>query len=301
MSISTNVPAPPAPPRLTASEVLSARCVPVVLAAALTLLGITACEACGGAAPVDDSASLAAAPATGDIAAAGEHTRGAYGGVPLTPEVEVITEPRGERYELSRFRFSLGETEVRAVDLDFERTLASTLEAEGARLVINGGYWHTDMEPEGLTRVGGEELAPFSASLGGGVLVIAGGVGRLLDAEDPAFEVPEGVSFAQQCMPRIVVDGALNIGRDTGRRADRTALCLRDGGRLLDVYIARGGDPAGHGGPTLYTFGEVLVERGCEDALNLDGGGSTGAVWRTPDGRGALPPRVALRLALVFE
>ncbi|RLB51769.1 MAG: hypothetical protein DRJ42_16200 [Deltaproteobacteria bacterium] len=262
---------------------------------ALGLAGLAACDGCGGApVTVDSSPGHREPPVPEPREVVAE-------GPTIEPFIETVTEAGGERYELSRFRFVLSETKLRAVDLAFEETLRGALEAETARLVINGGYWDTAMHPEGLTRVGAEELAPFSRSLGGGILVVSGGVGRLLDAEDSDLDVPTDLDFAQQCMPRIVVDGALNIGSDNGRRADRTALCLRDGGRVLDVYVARGDDPAGHGGPTLYTFGEQLVSRGCEAALNLDGGGSTGAAWREEGGVRALPPRVALRLALVFE
>lgn len=222
-------------------------------------------------------------------------------GPTITPVVRRIEDADGARYALHRFRFDLGATTIGVVDLDFARTLADALEAEDALLAINGGYWDVEKRPEGLTRVAGRELAPLSTTLGGGVLVIEEGVGRLLDAEAADLSISDDVDFAQQCMPRIVVDGELNIRRNDGRRADRTALCLRDGGRTLDVYVARGGQVDGHGGPTLWTFGEVLVEEGCESALNLDGGSSTGAVWRGAAGVERLPPRVALRLAILLK
>lgn len=222
-------------------------------------------------------------------------------GPTITPDVRPVMPEGGKAYTLSRFRFDLSTTTIDVVDLAFERTLSDALEESGAQLAINGGYWDTELAPEGLTRVAGEELAEFSRSLGGGVLVVDDGVARVLDAEAPDLDVPSDADFAQQCMPRIVVDGALNIRRDDGRHADRTALCLRDEGRTLDVYVARGEDPDGHGGPTLWTFGEELVAEGCESALNLDGGGSTGAVWRGADGITRLPPRVALRLALLLK
>jgi uncharacterized protein YigE (DUF2233 family) len=222
-------------------------------------------------------------------------------GPSIEPVVRRIEDADGARYALHRFRFDLSTTEIGVTDLEFERNLTDALEASGAVLAINGGYWDTERRPEGLTRVRGRGLAPFSDNLGGGVLVIDDGVGRLYDAEADDLEIPADVDFAQQCMPRIVVDGELNIRRNDGRRADRTALCLRDEGRTLDVYVARGGQIDGHGGPTLWTFGEVLVEEGCESALNLDGGSSTGAVWRGSARLERLPPRVDLRLAILFE
>ncbi len=261
------------------------------LVAASLVLAVAACDDCGGEAPAADSRP---GPAV-------ETREPAPPGDPIVPVVRPIEDADGARYSLYRFRFDLSEAEIHVADLDFDRTLGDALEAEGALLAINGGYWDTEKQPEGLTRVGGREIAPLSAALGGGVLVIDDGVGRLYDAEAPSLSIPDDADFAQQCMPRIVVDGELNIRRNDGRRADRTALCLRDGGHTLDVYVARAAQVDGHGGPTLWSFGEVLVHEGCENALNLDGGSSTGAVWQSPEGQERLPPRVALRLALLFE
>jgi exopolysaccharide biosynthesis protein len=263
-----------------------------MLRASLVLTLSSGCGPCGGPTEVE----------TPDREATSEAVARETPTLPtISPTERTIEPPGGGRYVLHRFRFPLSRTTLRVSDLAFERTLSEALEAEEATLAINGGYWDTAREPEGLTRVGDVELSAFRPSLGGGVLVIADGVGRLLDAEADDFTVPDDVDFAQQCMPRIVVDGALNIRQNDGRRADRTALCLRDEGRTLDVYIARGRSPDGHGGPTLWDFGEVLVAEGCESALNLDGGSSTGAVFRGEAGIERLPARVPIRLAILFE
>jgi hypothetical protein len=42
------------------------------------------------------------------------------------------------------------------------------------------------------------------------------------------------------------------------------------------------------------------VSRGCQHALNLDGGPSTGVAWREPDGTHALAPRGPLRHAIAI-
>jgi hypothetical protein len=257
----------------------------------LFALGLAACGDCETETPAED-VQAPAPPQTREARPDGPS---------IEPVVRRIEDADGARYALHRFRFDLSTTEILVTDLEFERNLTQALEASGALLAINGGYWDTERRPEGLTRVRGRGLAPFSESLGGGVLVIHDGVGRLYDAEADDLQIPDDVDFAQQCMPRIVVDGELNIRRNDGRQADRTALCLRDEGRTLDVYVARGGQIDGHGGPTLWSFGEVLVEEGCDDALNLDGGSSTGAVWRGPTRIERLSPRVDLRLAILFE
>jgi hypothetical protein len=111
------------------------------------------------------------------------------------------------------------------------------------------------------------------------------GRAHLFEAEsyvhDPATD------FAVQCRPRLVVDGHNNLASDTGRRAARTALCLRDAGQMLDLVVVPAEQDAG---PTLYELAEALIAHGCHDALNLDGGPSTGAFWNDPSGSGALAP-----------
>ena len=92
----------------------------------------------------------------------------------------------------------------------------------------------------------------------------------------------------------------MNIRSDDGNRADRTALCLRDGGRTLDVVVARTNDAAGRDGPTLYRFARALARRGCQQALNLDGGPSTGVAWRDGEQVRFLPPRSPVRHAVAI-
>jgi exopolysaccharide biosynthesis protein len=59
-------------------------------------------------------------------------------------------------------------------------------------------------------------------------------------------------------------------------RAARTAACVRDGGRTLELYLTEPRDL----GPSLSELAHFLLEQGCEHALNLDGGPSTAAAYR---------------------
>ncbi len=203
-------------------------------------------------------------------------------------------------YALHRFRFDLSRTRIDAEDLAFQSPLDTALERSGATFVVNGGYWDTERQPEGLTLDGEERIGELSEKIGGGLLVVDGGRARILDVEAEGFAPVESADLAVQCMPRLVVHGAVNV-RETHRPADRTAICLRDEGRTLDVYLARTDDPVGHGGPSLFAFAERLVEEGCDDALNLDGGGSTGAAWRAAGGVRRIAPRTDLRVILLFR
>lgn len=220
------------------------------------------------------------------------------GAASLHPRVLVEPLPDGRTYRMHTFRVSLAHARLAVIDLRMSRALDDVLRERGASLVINGGFFGLRGEPEGMVVSGGRLVSPFRSSLGGGIVATKDGVARLLDAE--ATPSPEGADFALQCRPRLVVDRGVNIRRDDGNRADRTALCLRDGGRTMDVVVARTSDEGGRDGPTLYRFARALLRSGCEQALNLDGGPSTGVAWR--DGRHVrfLPPRAPVRHAVAI-
>ena len=214
----------------------------------------------------------------------------------LAPEVTSVA--GAEAFQLLVFPVRVAGARFQIVDLAMGRDLAGALEQTGASLVVNGGFFDPDQRPEGLVVSRGETLSAWSASLGGGVVVVAdgrassvavalphvafgGGVvvvadGRAALMQAEGFVMAPGADFAVQARPRLVVDGGANVRHDDGRQAPRTALCVRDAGRELDVIVA-GGEGRG---PTLARLAELLVARGCDGALNLDGGPSTGVAWR---------------------
>lgn len=206
----------------------------------------------------------------------------------------------GEPYLLHRFRVPLDRARIDVVDFGALRTdLGRVLRTREAALVVNGGYYGTDGRPEGLVVAHGRELNPLLPRIHGGVVAVTrGGRGTHLAAE--RLRLPRGVEFAIQCSPRLVVGGQSAIARVGVETASRTALCLRAGGRVLDVIVARVDPSRGRAGPTLHTFARELVAEGCDEALNLDGGPSTGMAWRAPDGPRALLPRRGVRQAIVF-
>jgi uncharacterized protein YigE (DUF2233 family) len=207
----------------------------------------------------------------------------------IAPEVTTVTDD--DSFRLLVFPVRVAGARFRVVDLGMGRDLGRVLAETGATLVVNGGFFDPAERPEGLVISAGAILSARSDTLGGGILTVAGGRAALVPAE--GFEAPPGTDLAIQARPRLVVDGGSNIARDDGRAAERTALCLRDHGRELEVVVARG--EAGGRGPTLALLADMLVSRGCEAALNLDGGPSTGAAWRQGGDVHVLGPRGPLR------
>ena len=190
----------------------------------------------------------------------------------------------------ARLVFGLTDVRLAIVDQPLDARLALPA---GALAAFNGGFFDAEGEAEGYAVSRGRVLAAYDPALGGGVLVVRGPRAELYDGETfaPPADPPD---FALQARPRLVVDGAVNIQSETGRRAARTALCLRDDGRSLEVVVRPAPPDAG---PTLLELARELAAAGCEDALNLDGGPSTGVVTptRTSQPRGPIRHVVVVR------
>jgi uncharacterized protein YigE (DUF2233 family) len=183
------------------------------------------------------------------------------------------------------------------VDIGMSTDLRGALERASADVVVNGGFFAPGGAPIGLAVSDGKVLSAFSPRMSGGVLWRAPGAAVMqLTATEEYAERP--VDFAIQCRPRLVVASRVNIRTDDGRRAARTALCLRDGGRTLEVDVALDDHDAG---PTLRELAEELAASGCEEALNLDGGPSTGWAARTNDAVDVLSPRGPVRHVLAIK
>lgn len=221
----------------------------------------------------------------------------ASGFVPIAPGIRALAMQRpyddDKTADVAVVRLALAEVELGFRELP-EHRFRPTLEAPDVDLAINAGFFEPDFSPSGLMVLAGRTLAPGRAVGGSGVLVVDEGRARLV-AYDALASMPEDVDFAIQCGPRLVEPGGIvGIERDGGQRAARTALCVRDEGRTLDVVVAY--RRSAYGGPGLLTLARWLAEGlvpgegGCESALNLDGGPSTALVVRGFDAARRLPP-----------
>lgn len=225
-----------------------------------------------------------------------EHAAG--GGYTDTDDPSALIEDH-RRYKVKTWSFPLARFELRIEDASMTTALDTVLDSVDAELVVNGGFFGADTKPVGLAMSNGAVLSRLSKTMSGGVLTSDGDEAQLFAAE--TFELPDGGNFAIQCKPRLVVDKASNIKSDDGKRAERTALCTRDGGKVVDVFIIRGSDDGESPGPSLYALARYLVSVGCEAALNLDGGPSTGVAWREDGGVKLLPPRAPIRHVVTFR
>jgi uncharacterized protein YigE (DUF2233 family) len=203
------------------------------------------------------------------------------------------------RYSVRAWSFGLDRYELRIEDAGMTTALDAVLVRSGAELVVNGGFFDPQGKPVGLAVSDGAVLSRLGKNLSGGVLTSDGAHAELLASE--GFVFPDGGTFAIQCRPRLVVDRSANVKSDDGKRAERTALCTRDAGRTVDVVIVRGSDDGESPGPSLFALARHLADAGCESALNLDGGPSTGIAWREGNGVKLLAPRGPVRHVVAFR
>lgn len=171
------------------------------------------------------------------------------------------------------FTIPLAHAKLAFVDLQYQTPLVDALGEHD--LVLNGGYWgYRDQRRvlEGLLVVNDQRLSPPHKH--GGVLEVRDGAARVVRGED--FTLAPDTALALQCSPRLVDAGQLIPKLEAKRRAARTALCIRDRAQL-EAYLTEASI-------TLPELAQFLLQQGCQEALNLDGGPSTAAVARLPDG-----------------
>ncbi|MEO0324766.1 MAG: phosphodiester glycosidase family protein [Myxococcota bacterium] len=163
---------------------------------------------------------------------------------------------------------------------------------------INGGFWESMATPGGL-QVGEGEAWPNSVDDERyGILGVRRERGRLrafVEAPERVRESPDGLHAALSGRPLLVARGevateAIDASTSANRLQPRTAVGVARRGRRLLLAVTDGRQDHSRG-MTLYQLARTLQELGAQDALNLDGGGSStlfierlGGVVNAPSG-----------------
>jgi uncharacterized protein YigE (DUF2233 family) len=214
----------------------------------------------------------------GPVQAQPRGRRGGLEAIRLIPRVVHRTGLHGRQFRLLRWRVRLDRMALDLTEMAPRETISDALRRTRATLILNGGFFDTRGDSMGLAVAGGQLQREPSAEIGGGMLVVRDGRASIHFSQ--GFVLPPGTDFAVQAKPVLVMGSQIAPLRSGVQPADRTAVCVRDEGRILDFYVARSAHPRARGGPTLRSLARTLQEAGCESALNLDGGRSTGAAWR---------------------
>jgi len=215
----------------------------------------------------------------------------------LTGSLDPSWLPVSDGITLRRARFrveaeSFDELTWVVVRVDASRVRPTILRAPNNRIgdavadrrivfAVDGGYFNEGFGPTGLLVARGTSHGAVSARGGSGILVFRTGHAEVVDSTAP-FAAEPAPDLAVQCGPRLVErDGTPGVYRDDGQRFARTVACIRDGGRTVD-FIATWATSVPMRGPGLFRVSRLLAApsavgdpRGCDAALNLDGGPST--------------------------
>lgn len=150
---------------------------------------------------------------------------------------------------------------------------------------VGGAYEHI-----GLLMTGGNPQAALRAYWGG-VLIVREGV-AFVAARPQRLLAPAALGV--QGWPMLVQGGVPLSRLDNREPARRTAVGVDGAGNVVWVAAVQS--------LTLHDFAARLLapDLGLVDAVNLDGGGSTGLRWRLPDGAQAGADSLPIPCALLF-
>lgn len=192
------------------------------------------------------------------------------------------------------------------------RTTEEWARAVGAVLAVNANFFSKSLRPAregeppgyqagqpvdllGLSVSGGRLVSSPRTSDGVGdpaLVVLRGGEGRVARIDRSMLkEVGWAVAGAG---PHEKQPGTLLVtdGKNTGATArvqpnnknPRTAVGVTADGRTLILLVVDGRQPTHSVGVTLPELADLMIELGADDAVNLDGGGSSSFYYRRADG-----------------
>lgn len=178
----------------------------------------------------------------------------------------------------------LARAEITVVRRPSGGALLSSLVPPGALAVFNGGFFNPNFKPTSWVKSKGQVIKKKGEGRRGGVIAVDGtkvfiGPQAKL-AFDPAFVIHNSPLL-------LDVGSKVGLRSDDGKRASRTVACLekQSAGAAILHFVIILAEP--QQGPTLMETANLLkLERskggfGCDSALNLDGGPSSG-VWVAP-------------------
>jgi hypothetical protein len=201
------------------------------------------------------------------------------GGGIETREWAIVFKGRSDRLFVARVDPGVVSFRVR-YDQTNPRRVRDWLPAEGARLVVNAGYFDREYHALGLLiadgRMFGESYAGF-----GGLFGVSGGRVQVRSLILHPYQPGEVFEQMAQSFPMLLVgEGVINPEVPTGDDpAPRTVAGLDRSGRVVFLVSPR---------PT-FTLLDLATwlaqsDLDLDSALNLDGGTSSGLIVQTPDG-----------------
>ncbi|MBQ8603250.1 MAG: phosphodiester glycosidase family protein [Oscillospiraceae bacterium] len=148
-------------------------------------------------------------------------------------------------------------------------------------VATNGaGYNMTTGEPGGLLVMGGVEYHGPNSNGFFGILKNGKAVIGTTEEYNTIYkdQVREGIAGFGA---RLVVNGKIPSGISNSGRASRTAVGITKTGKVVLLVVDGRQEPESCGG-SMKEIAQMMLEAGCVEAVNLDGGGSTTFVAKQP-------------------
>lgn len=141
----------------------------------------------------------------------------------------------------------------------------SMAEKTGAMVAINGGFFTPDFKHLGLIVQNGKQLSKLKWTSWWHVFKITKALPQIVSKQE--FQLTKETEMAIEAGPRLLTDGMIPSGLKPSS-ARRTGIGITNDGKIIIAVTE-------NFLPDLNEFAKVLLQAGCYNALNLDGGSST--------------------------
>lgn len=165
-----------------------------------------------------------------------------------------------------------------AYDVSAPGRVSEWQKALDAAAIINGGYFDKQGRATALTIFDGVQQGASYEGFGGMLSVDGSGAVSVRSLRDHPYDESEQLTQALQSAPMLVIDGErVPQPNDDGERDRRSVVAIDQDGFLLLLFSNRAS-------LSLSELSRWLVEQpfGIVNALNLDGGSSSGLALKSP-------------------
>lgn len=165
------------------------------------------------------------------------------------------------------------------------RTTSQFARSTGVQIAINGdGFtpWHAN-GPFDYFPHDGDRVAPAGYAMSDGVVYGEGPGPTIYFSKDAEASFTLGDITPYNAISgnnMIVVNGVAVDGLNNSSAAPRTAIGLDKSGKNLILFVADGRQPFYSQGATLFEMAQLMIFYGADNAMNMDGGGSSTLVMR---------------------
>ncbi|MGA2489937.1 MAG: phosphodiester glycosidase family protein [Anaerolineales bacterium] len=165
------------------------------------------------------------------------------------------------------------------------QTTSQFARSTGVQIAINGdGFtpWHANGPFDYFPHVG-DRVAPDGYAMSQGIAYGPASGPTIYFGKDGEVSFTLGDIAPYNAISgnnMIVVNGKAVEGLDNTYAAPRTAIGLDGSGKRMILFVADGRQPFYSQGATLYEMAQLMIYYGAENAMNMDGGGSSTLVMR---------------------